>query len=139
MSLYNLMHEYNTACILFLPMLGRRYDEYPRFRDCFISEDGKHIDIYTRVGGNNRESGYGEEVLYEDENFVTTFDDDYDNTYGTYRFKVPDKWLDDYNYIVEGEFSKVSDEYVNIVKSFYPKLTESGLIDAIFKRSTVNP
>lgn len=134
MSLYNMMQGYNTACILFLPMLGRRYDEYPRFRDCFISEDGKHIDIYTRVGGNNRESGYGEEVLYEDENFVTTFDDDFDNTYGTYRFKVPDKWLDDYNYIVEGEFSKVSDEYVNIVKSFYPKFTESGLIDAIFKR-----
>lgn len=126
---------YNPACVLFLPMLGRRSEEYPRFRDCFISEDGKHIDIYTRVGGNNRESGYGEETLYEDENFVTTFDDDYDNTYGTYRFKVPDKWLDDYNHIVEGELSKVSDEYVNIVKSFYPKLTEAGTIDTMFRRN----
>ena len=63
MSLYNMVYGFNPACLLFMPMLGRKQDEYPRFRDCFLSEDKKHIDIYTRVGGGNRGCGYGEEEL----------------------------------------------------------------------------
>lgn len=51
-GLYNVIFGYNPACIVILPMLGRKEDEYPRFRDCFV-EDGK-IAIYTRVGGNSR-------------------------------------------------------------------------------------
>ena len=45
MSLYNMIHGYNPACLVFLPMLGRQYHEYPRFRDCFVSEDEKNILI----------------------------------------------------------------------------------------------
>ena len=82
MSMYNALMGFNPACLLIMPMLGRKQEEYPRFRDCFISEDKKHIDIYTRVGGGNRNSGYGEEELYKDENFVETFDDNYDSMRG---------------------------------------------------------
>lgn len=134
MSLYNALNGYSPACIMIMPMLGRKQNEYPRFRDCFISDDDKHIDIYTRVGGGNRGCGFGEEVLYKDENFVETFDDDYDRTYATYRFKVPDKWKKDFEYILNGEFQKVSDEYVALVKSFYPAISEA--IDGVFQRTT---
>ena len=72
MSLYNMMMGFNPACIMILPMLGRKSNEYPRFRDCFITDDEQRILIYTRVGGNNRNQGYGEEKLYEDPNFVRT-------------------------------------------------------------------
>lgn len=133
MSLYNALMGFNPACLLIMPMLGRKQDEYPRFRDCFISEDKKYIDIYTRVGGGNRNSGYGEEELYKDENFVETFDDDYDSTYGTYRFKVPEMWQKDFDYIINGDLQSVSQEYIDTVKAMYPKLAESGMIDKIFK------
>ena len=133
MSLYNALMGYNPACLVFLPMLGRQQEDYPRFRDCFLSEDNEHIDIYTRVGGNNRGCGYGEEELYKDENYVETFDDEYDSTYATYRFKVPEKWQSDFHLITSGMLNNVSNEYVNHVKNFYPKLAELGIVDKIFR------
>ena len=135
MSMYNALMGFNPACLLIMPMLGRKQEEYPRFRDCFISEDKKHIDIYTRVGGGNRNSGYGEEELYKDENFVETFDDDFDSTYATYRFKVPTKWQKDFDNIITGEWQDISQEYINTIKAMYPKLAESGMIDKILSKT----
>ena len=132
MSMYNMLMGFNPACILFMPMLGRKQEEWPRFRDCFLTEEN-NIAIYTRVGGGNRGCGYGEEALYEDENFIKTYDDDFDTTYATYEFKVPEKWKADFDLIVGAKFSEVSDEYVNYLKEFYPTLAEKGLIDFIFR------
>ena len=132
MSLYNMIHGYNPACVFLMPMLGRKQDEYPRFRDCFLSEDCQRIVIYTRVGGNNRDCGFEEEELYEDPNFVTTYDDDYDNTYGYYEFKVPEKWKPDFDKIVGGKIRDTSDEYQQYLRDFYPILNEKGIFDKIF-------
>ena len=134
MSLYNALMGFSTACVIIMPMLGRKQEDYPRFRDCFLSEDKEHIEIYTRVGGNNRGCGYGEEELYKDPLFVSTKDDEYDNTYATYTFNVPDKWKDDFNKIVAGKLNEVSDEYYNYVKEFYPILAENGIIDNLFRQ-----
>lgn len=138
MSLYNMVNGFNPACIFFLPMLGRKAEDYPRFRDCFLSEDNQKIAVYTRVGGGNRNCGYGEEKLYDDENFIRTFDDDFDNTYATYEFKVPDRWRADFDKLVAGNTSDVSDEYVALVSAFYPKLAEHGKIAALFGRSSTS-
>lgn len=135
MSMYNMMFGYSPACVYFLPMLGRKQDEYPRFRDCFLDDDEKHILIYTRVGGNNRNCGFGEEELYKDSNFVETYDESFDNTYGYYKFSVPEKWREDFERIKGGKFEEVSDDYLNTVKKFYPLLAEKGLIDALFRRT----
>lgn len=134
MSLYNAVMGFNPACVLLMPMLGRTQQEYPRFRDCFLSEDHKYIDIYTRVGGGNRGCGYGEEELYKDENFVTTWDDDYDHTYGYYRFKVPERWQKDFDHIINSELKEVSEEYLDTVKAMFPKLADAGVIDKMFMR-----
>ncbi len=134
MSLYNMLFGFNPACLVFLPMLGRKQEEWPRFRDCFLSDDDKRIVIYTRVGGGNRGCGYGEEALYEDPDFVTTYDSDYDSTYGYYEFNPPEKWKADFDAIVSRNFEGVSDEYIQHVKEFYPKLAEAGLIDKAFRR-----
>ena len=127
-----MVNGFNPACLYILPMLGRKDKEYPRFRDCFV--EGDTIEIYTRVGGNNRGEGYGEEELYKDPNFLRTYDDSFDNTYGTYVFKVPDKWKQDFDYIVGGEFKKVSDEYYKVVCSFYPSLEANGVLAKLFER-----
>ena len=132
MSMYNAIMGFSPACVIILPMLGRKSEEYPRFRDCVISEDKEHIEIYTRVGGGNRGCGYGEEELYKDPNFVSTKDDEYDSTYATYTFRVPEKWKSDFDHITNDEWSEVSDEYVDEVKRFYPSLTEK--IDELFER-----
>lgn len=134
MSLYNMMFGFNPACILLMPMLGRRENEYPRFRDCYLSDDKEHIVIYTRVGGNNRDCGFGEDALYDDPNFYRTYDDDYDNTYASYEFNVPEKWRKDFDFIVNNEYERVSDEYVDYVKSMFPNITEQ--IDQMFKRNS---
>ena len=111
----------NPAAFLILPMLGRHASEYPRFRDCFLNEE-KQIVVLTRVGGNNRNSGYGEEVLYKDPNFVKTYDDEFDSTYGYYVFNVPEEWKDDFDRLLNGE--KPSARYLDQMCKVYPKLED---------------
>lgn len=115
-----MVNGYNPACIFILPMLGREPDEYPRFRDCFIEDD--KIAVYTRVGGPNRNCGYGEEKLFIDPNFIRFYDDDYDSTYGTYLFRVPKKWKSDFDKIIDGKLKETSDEYKQYIKEFWPRL-----------------
>lgn len=134
-GLYNMVHGYNPACVWILPLLGRHENEYPRFRDCYVEEqkDGEYlIVIYTRVGGRNRNYGFGEEELYKDPLFVETVDDDFDNTYAEYKFRVPEKWKDDFNKLIERKFSETSKEYQELIKSFYPKIADK--IEVIFNQ-----
>lgn len=132
-GLYNIVNGYNKACVWILPLLEKKAEDYPRFRDCWIEEKDEEylIVIYTRVGGNNRNSGYGEEELYKHPLFIETVDDPDDDTYAEYKFKVPEKWKDDFNRVLVGDFSMTSTEYRDLVKSFYPKLADQ--LDKIFK------
>lgn len=128
-----MLNGFNPACLYLMPMLGRKQEEYPRFRDCFLSDDNERIVIFTRVGGGNRNCGFGEEELYKDFNFVKTYDDDFDSTYGYYEFNVPEKWKKGFDLIVSGELDKVSDEYVEYVSEFYPLLSKEGKIKELFR------
>ena len=119
MSLYNALFGFNPACVCILPLLGRKMEEYPRFRDCFVNKDDQ-IVVYTRVGGNNRDCGFGEEELYKDPNFVETYDDDFDNTYGYYVFKVPEEWKSDFALIRDGRIRETSDAYAKLVTDMFP-------------------
>lgn len=120
-GLYNLLCGVNPVTFLILPMLDRHPDEYPRFRDCFVNKE-KQIVVYTRVGGGNRKCGFHEEELYKDPNFVNTYDDDFDSTYGYYVFNVPEKWKSDFDKIMNQE--KPSKEYVEQMCKVFPKLAD---------------
>lgn len=120
MNLYNMLNGVNPCTFLILPMLGKHPDEYPRFRDCFIEEG--QIVVFTRVGGNNRNSGFGEDQLYSHPNFVRTYDNDFDSTYGYYVFSVPDEWKDDFEKLLKGE--KPSERYIEQMCKIYPKLED---------------
>ncbi|MGL5713388.1 MAG: hypothetical protein ACRCX2_10245 [Paraclostridium sp.] len=131
MSLYNMINGVNMATFHILPMLGEKHaDQYPRFRDCFITEQNE-ILVYTRVGGNNRNCGYGEEELLNHPNFLRTYDDRNDSTYGYYVFSVPSEWKADYDLITTGLIKGVSEEYKERLYKVYPKLKEQW--DEIFK------
>ena len=133
---YNFIFGYNPYSLWIMPMLGRKENEWPRFRDCYVEKIGKEwlICIYTRVGGNNRNSGFGEEKLYEDPLFVSTEDDDYDSTYAVYRFKVPEKWKRDFYAIINNNMWQVSKKYRQYLKEFFPKLNDAGFFDDKFKK-----
>jgi len=131
MSLYNMMNGVNPATFFILPMLGEKHpDNYPRFRDCFITEEDK-ICVYTRVGGGNRNCGYGEDELYDHPNYLNTEDDDYDSTYASYYFSVPEEWKVDFGKIKEGNLSEVSTNYQERLYNVFPKLTDT--FDKLFK------
>jgi hypothetical protein len=91
MSLYNMIHGMNPLAPVLMKMLGVTPGEVPRFRDCYFN--GEHIVIYTRTGGGNREE-------YEAENdemcnlpgYVRDEDDDYDSTYASFYFEVPQQF-----------------------------------------------
>ena len=129
MSLYNAINGVNLSTFIILPMLGKHPDEYPRFRDCFTADEehpqyDNHIIVYTRVGGGNRGTGFNEEELMKHPNFVTTYDDSFDNTYGYYVFSVPDKWKEDFDKIMGGKILEVSEAYKAELYRIFPKLTE---------------
>ena len=122
-GLYNMMHGYNPACLFFAPMLTEENPEqyFPRFRDCYIGDNEDTIVIFTRVGGGNR-GYYDEEKLYEMPEFIRTWDDDFDSTYGYYEFLVPDEWKADFEHIKAGEFDQISDAYIERIQKCFPKI-----------------
>lgn len=129
----------NQATFYVLPLLGEKHPEsYPRFRDCFITKDDNGVDeihVFTRVGGNNRGQGYGEEELYKHPNFLRTWDDDFDSTYATYAFSVPEEWKEDVKHMMSGgEMSKMSEAYKQRLYAVFPKLKEK--FDEMFKPIT---
>lgn len=134
MSLYNLINGVTGATYFVLPMLNKHPDEYPRFRDCFLKDSkhpeyDNHILVYTRVGGNNRSSCYGEEELYKHPNYVGTYDDTFDSTFGTYVFTVPEKWKEDYKKFLNHNLKGMSKEYKEHIYKIYPKIkTELKII-----------
>lgn len=150
MSLYNMINGVQQATFFLLPMLGKHPDEYPRFRDCFAGKqntdggeldqfgipiqkhgDQKLISVYTRVGGRNRES-YQDKIdeLRATKGYVEDFDDDFDCTFATFVFKVPEKFADDFDKIKEGKIKETTQEYKNTVYLVYPKMKEK--LDQIF-------
>jgi hypothetical protein len=149
MSLYNTIYGVNPATFFILPMLGKHPDEYPRFRDCFVgamergktkdifgmpvikSTKEKVISVYTRVGGSNR-SEYSSEIgeLRSMPNYLRDYDDDFDSTFATFVFSVPEQWQEDFESLQNG--TSVSKEYLEEMKRVFPKLVDK--LDETFKK-----
>lgn len=144
MSLYNMINGANPATFFILPMLGEKHPEsYPRFRDCFVGElsnsdegdqfgipkkktdEQKVISVYTRVGGGNRED-YQDRIdeLRKHPNYIKDYDDDFDSTFATFVFSVPDEWKSDFDKLLGGEATEISEAYKNRLYAVFPKLKE---------------
>lgn len=153
MSLYNTVNGINPAAFYVLPALGKHPEEYPRFRDCFYgklsnSEEDKDffgvpikklskekvISVYTRVGGNNRGSFISQiEEMRKMPNYLEDYDDNFDNTFATFVFSVPEEWKEDIEKIMEGKAADISNKYVEQLKKVYPKLAHQ--FDTLFSKS----
>jgi hypothetical protein len=96
MSLYNMLHGQNDNADVLLAMLGLTKGDCGRFRDCFLDkkENGNFsICVYTRNGGGNRED-YQETIdtMAKSPFYLTDYDDDFDCTYATIEFSVPEQF-----------------------------------------------
>ena len=106
MSLYNALFGVNELAPVLLKILGIAHGDIPRFRDAYL-DDGK-IVIHTRTGGGNREcyespnndneEGPWNETMYKNQHYLFDEDDEFDNTYANFYFKVPEEYEDDINH-----------------------------------------
>lgn len=127
MSLYHLICGKNTSSLL-LPMINHSEGDFMRYRDVFTSdkddwrcdEPGRRVYVFTRTGGGNREE-YSEHIeeMSRDPLFLREYDDSYDSTYMTFVFRVPEAWHADYDAVVNGKYSEISDAYRDHVKKYY--------------------
>ena len=92
MSLLNALIPPNIYWPIIMQFLEMQQGEFERFRDAYPSEDGKHIYVLARVGGENRKDY--PEVFRRMEmhpGFIEVKDDEFDNTYCTFKFKTPEE------------------------------------------------
>jgi hypothetical protein len=96
-GLYNILNGVNPETPDLLGAIGMTTDDFYRFRDVYL--DGDTICVYTRGGGGNRECYCDkphdehcvepkQERLREHPLYIDDFDDDFDCTYATFRFKT---------------------------------------------------
>lgn len=105
MSMYNLLFGKNEDADKLLEILGLTKKDIGRFRDAYVTPDGQ-IAVYTRLGGGNRECldpgddheseehwCYRPEIerLQNHDWYDRDEDDDYDCTYATFYFDVPEE------------------------------------------------
>jgi hypothetical protein len=99
MSLYNALFGKNPLSGMLLAALGVTEADVPRFRDCYLSEEGD-IVIHTRTGGGNRDwydgpnddnpGGPWNSTLRALPGFKYDADDTFDRTYANFHFAVPE-------------------------------------------------
>jgi hypothetical protein len=118
MGLYNILHGMNPAGLILLRALELRHHKLNpdgkwatgRFRDIHLSGEGDKIILFTRNGGGNREcwdyEGCGDAStpalhnpdclvyinwdLTQHPHYIKDYDDDFDSTYASFEFKVPE-------------------------------------------------
>lgn len=96
MSMYNLIHQVHPLAGALMTVLGLEPPECGRFRDCYLVRGGdaaSEIHVFTRNGGGNRlDHEEATARLRARPTFLRDFDDEYDNTYASYVFGVPEEW-----------------------------------------------
>ena len=92
MILYNMLFGANPHAAVLLAILDLTADKCGRFRDCYPSENGTEILVYTRNGGGNRETYMPD--FSKHPQYVSDEDDDFDCTYATIKFRTPAEAVD---------------------------------------------
>jgi len=81
----------NPAAADIFSILGIGVEDFGRSRDIYLNEQGTKIFVFTRNG--HEDYDYIEEDLKKHSHYVRSWRDDFDNTYRTYEFNVPEEHL----------------------------------------------
>lgn len=82
----DLYHNPNKDDVL--KAIGLKEEDIERFRGAGV-QDGE-IVIHARTGGGNRED-YPNQILTSNPYYLRDYDDDFDCTYATYHFSIPEE------------------------------------------------
>lgn len=129
MSLYNMVFGVRASAPLILAVLKLEKDNFGRFRDAYFHRgQDKRITmhVYTRCGGGNRKDY--EEVFEEMKAhplFIDEWDDDYDCTYCTFEFRLPEG---------DTELAQIAEVFCNSNNSV-PQESFKELIDRLESRT----
>ena len=110
------------------------FDKY--FMNCYVGNEltgdyGKFIYIHLRYKPVLELENI-EKKLIEDENFIESRNTD--KQYTLYKFKVPDEFLKDYNLILEGKYSKISNEAKLRILSFHNADKNSKIFQILYRK-----
>ena len=93
MSLYNKLFGMNEETPILLGMIGVNKEYFARFRDVFLCNGGRNIRVYTRSGGQNRETFKDNwKTIIHNPLYAGDYDDGSDETYAYIEFNIPDKY-----------------------------------------------
>lgn len=104
---------YNEVAGTLLFMIGLKPQDTGRFRDCYLSKDGTKILVYTRNGGGNRPDHMPD--FSKHPQFIRDYDDDFDSTFATIEFNVPDEYKEICNELVKTTDTRTGAERMNHV------------------------
>lgn len=91
MSLYNMLFGVNPFSTTLLEILGISEADVPRYRDCYLNDDGSEIIVHTRTGGGNREAyEFENDCMKKVAGYLYDEDDDFDCTYADFHYRVPE-------------------------------------------------
>lgn len=95
MSLYTQLFGENKEAKAILGFTNLTCEMFPRYRDVFLADKGTNVIVYTRIGGPNR-NDYKQQIktIRQHKQFIKDYDDEYDNTYAYFKFKVLPEYLD---------------------------------------------
>lgn len=110
-GLYNMLFGRNPYADILMAMLGLTPANVGRYRDCYPNEDGTRILVYTRNGGGNREQYQAViDELAKHPCYLSDCDDDFDCTYATIAFKVPEGCEEAVKYIADESDTRTGSE-----------------------------
>jgi len=160
-SLYNALFGVNTLAPLLLNVLGlvtkpdahaaaRGLVYVGRFRDCYLGPEGKTITLYTRNGGGNRNCWDLEgckdgahdtsclvavnAALAAHPKYISDADDDFDCTYASFTFGVPDAVADLLHSLAQGE-SKGQPQGAAKFRDLMARMEKADQADPVVKRA----
>jgi hypothetical protein len=112
MSLYNALFGENEEAPVLLGMLGVNKEYFTRFRDVDLIDNGEKIQVFTRLGGGNRE-GYKEtwNKIRNHKLYIRDYDDDFDCTYAYIEFNIPNKFKETAKKMFKSEPVSFSDKF----------------------------
>jgi hypothetical protein len=93
LSLYNILFGENEDAMALLGMISCTRNIFQRYRDVYLNKEGTIITVLTRIGGANRKD-YKQvfKDIKRNPYYIRNYDDNFDNTYCYFEFKVPDKY-----------------------------------------------
>jgi len=150
-GLYNALFGMNPAADVILGAIGLTRGDTGRFRDAFVANG--EIAVYTRNGGGNRmcvNEGDGtdcgdpacyacaiEHRLPKHPLYLRDEDDDFDATYATIYFKLPERFAEKLKTLETGKWEP-GERWKNIMADLQSgKLDPAGLKDALDKNVVV--